>query len=144
LRQYRTNHQIRVQSDWDTLVGAEKDAIGDLLGVEGELDVNTAPLAILQALFRDADFKVDQPDAKVQTLISGRASKPWTSDAIIPALGLAKNAPILAYLGTRCRFIQAAIPQGNSVLTLVALVSYSTDSPPKLTVRILDTRWTTA
>lgn len=142
LRGFRTNKQLLVQTDWDTLAGAEKDTLEDLMGVDGELDVNTAPLVLLQALFRDPDFKVDQPDAKVQTILSGRASRPWTPATLMPALGFAKNAPLLAYLGTRCRMIQASISQGSSVLTLVALVDYSADSPPRLTVRVLDTRWT--
>lgn len=142
LRQFRTNKQLLVQSDWDTLVGAEKDTLGDLVGVDGELDVNTAPLALLQALFRDADFKVEQPDAKVQTILSGRTSRPWTPATLMAALGLVKNAPILAYLGTRSRMIQASVSQGPTILTLVALVSYSTDSPPRLTIRVLDTQWT--
>ncbi len=142
VRQFRTNRQALAESDWDILTGAEKDSIGELVGIDGELDVNTASPAILQAILRDPDFKLDQPDAKLQILLAGRATKPWTPDALVQALGLTKNSLLLPYLGTRCRFIQGEVPEGRALLTFVVLADYDTGAPPKITFRILDTRWT--
>jgi hypothetical protein len=144
LRQFRTNRQTLAPADWQTLVGAESDAVGDLMSTDPELDVNTASQTVLQAVLRDPDFKLDQPDAKLQLILSGRASQPWTGTTLMQALGLTNKAPLLAYLGTRCRFIQGEVPQESSLLTFVALATYSTDSPPKITFRILDTRWTSS
>ena len=144
LREYRSNRQVLAQSDWDTLIGAEKDAVGDLLTIEPELDVNTASVAVLQALLRDPDWKLDQRDAKLQVIVTNRVSKPWTDDTLRQALGVDKSSLLLQYLGTRCRFLQGRVPEGPSVMTFVAIVSYSTDSPPKITPRILETRWTTS
>ena len=42
LREYRSNKQVMLQSDWETLIGAQKDAIGELATTDPELDVNTA------------------------------------------------------------------------------------------------------
>jgi len=144
LREYRSNRQVLAQSDWDTLIGAEKEAVGDLLTIEPELDVNTASVAVLQALLRDPDWKLDQRDAKLQVIVTNRVSKPWTDDTLRQALGVDKSSLLLQYLGTRCRFLQGRVPEGPSVMTFVAIVSYSTDSPPKITPRILETRWTTS
>ena len=141
LREYRTNRQMLAQSDWDTLIGAEKDGVGDLLTVNPELDVNTVSVAVLQALLRDPDWKLDQRDAKLQVIVTGRASKPWNDETLRQVLGVDKGSLLLQYLGTRCRFLQGRVPEGPSVMTFVAIVSYSTDSPPKITLRLLETRW---
>jgi hypothetical protein len=144
LREYRSNRQVLVKSDLDTLLGGEKDAVGDLLTTDPELDVNTASVAVLQALLRDPDWKLDQRDAKLQVIVTNRVSKPWNDDTLRQALGVDKTSLLLQYLGTRCRFLQGRVPEGPSVMTFVAIVSYSTDSPPKITPRILETRWTTS
>jgi len=144
VREYRTNHQVFAESDWETLIGAEKDSVGDLVSTEPELDVNTAPAAILQAVLRDPDFKLDQPDAKLQVIVAGRAAKPWDQTSLRQALGVDKNSPILQYLGTRCRFIQGEVPLGSSTVSFIAFISYSTDSPPKLTARIIGTAWSSS
>jgi hypothetical protein len=141
LREYRTNRQILAKSDWDTLIGAEKDAVGDLLTTDPELDVNTASVAVLQALLRDPDWKLDQRDAKLQVLVASRVSKPWNDDTLRQTLGVDKSSLLLQYLGTKCRFLQGKVPEGPFFMTFVAIVSYSTDSPPKITLRILETRW---
>jgi hypothetical protein len=143
LREFRSNRQVMAQSDLDTLLGGEKDRVGDLLTVSPELDVNTAPAVLLQALFRDPDWHLEQPDAKLQTVLSGRAVRPWNDDNLRQALGVDKNFPLLQYLGTRSRFVQGKIPGGASVLSFAATLGYSTDSPPKIAARILQTRWST-
>ncbi len=143
LRQYRTNRQALTPADWETLIGANKAAVGELMSTDAELDVNAASPTVLQAILRDPDFKLDQPDAKVQTLLSGRSSKPWNSDTLRQALGVEKNSPLLPYLGTRSRFFQGEIPEGSRLLTFVFFADYGTESPPKITFRILDMRWTT-
>jgi hypothetical protein len=140
VREFRTARQAMTDSDWEMLVGAEKDAIGDLVTVYPELDVNTAPPDVLQAVLRDPDYKLDQADAKVQTIVNGRASKPWTDDTLCQALGLANTAPLMQYLGTRCHFIEGSLPQGDSIFYFVVKLSYSTDSPPKIASRVLETR----
>ena len=116
----------------------------DLLTIDPELDVNTVSPPVLQALLRDPDWKLNQPDAILQVLMAGRASKPWTDATLQQALGVDKNSFLLQYLGTRCRFLQGSVPAGSAVVTFVVTVGYSTDSPPKLSIRILDTRWTSS
>jgi hypothetical protein len=144
VREFRTNRRIMAQSDLDALIGGEKEAVGDLLTINPELDVNTVSPAVLLAILRDPDWKLDQPDAKLQVLMAGRASKPWAPETLQQALGVDTNSPLLQYLGTRCRFLQGSVPAGSAVLTFIMTVDYSTDSPPKLTLRILQTYWTTA
>jgi len=139
IRESRTNHQVLAESDWDTLIGAQKDEVGELVTTEPELDVNTASPTVLQAILRDPDWKLDQPDTKLQAILAGRAVKPWDANSLQLALGVDKNSPLLQYLGTRCRFIQCLVPMGEAAMSLVAIVDYSTDSPPKLTLRIVET-----
>jgi len=141
VRQFRANRQIMSESDWEAMIGADKDAVGELVGIQPEVDVNTAPLVVLQALLRDPDWKLDQPDAKLQMLLAGRATKPWTDGTLLQALGIDKNSLLLQYLGTRCRVAQVTIPTESQVMTLTIAIDYSTDSPPKLALRLLDTRW---
>jgi len=141
LREYKTNRQALTDSDWDTLEGAAKEAIGDLVTTLPELDVNAAQQSLLQAILRYPDFKLDKPDAKLQAIVTGRASKPWNDETLRQALGVDKKAPLLLYLGTRSRYLQGTVAAGSTVMNFVALVSYSKDSPPKLGLRILETRW---
>jgi hypothetical protein len=141
LREYRSNRQTLTEADWDMLIGAAKDSVGDLVTTSPELDVNTAAPEVLQAILRDPDYKLAKPDAKLQAILAGRASKPWNDEALRQALGLDKKSPLLQYLGTRCRFIQGRAGSGPSALRFVATAGYSTDSPPKIAMRILETRW---
>jgi len=144
LREFRTNRQVLAQSDWDALIGADKDTIGELVTVNPELDVNTVPPDVLYAILRDPDFKLEHPDAKVQSILASRGSKPLTSDILRQILGVGKNSLLLQYLGTRTYFVQGKIPEAGSVMTFVATVTYSSDSPPKIALRILDTEWTSS
>jgi len=52
-----------------------------------------------------------------------------------------KNSLLMQYLGTRSRFIQGTVPQGDQTMTFVVAVSYSSDSPPKVTPRVIDASW---
>jgi hypothetical protein len=144
VRQFRTAQQTIGESDWEMLVGVYKDTIGDLVTIDPELDVNTASADALQALLKDPDYKLEQADAKVQTILNGRTARPWTDEALRQALGLANTAPLIQYLGTRCRFIEGAFPAGDSVMHFVAKLNYSKDSPPKITARVVETRWENA
>jgi hypothetical protein len=141
VREFRANRQIIAPSDLESMIGSEKDTVGDLVTTNPELDVNTAPLAVLLALLRDPDLRLNQPDAKLQLILAGRASKPLTDEALRQSLGVDKSSLLLQYLGTRCRFVLGAVPGKNLIMTFVVNINYSTDSPPKLTLRILDTRW---
>ena len=141
VREFRTNRQVLAQSDWDALIGGDKDAVGDLVTLNPELDVNTVSPDVLQAILADPDFKLDQADAKAKSILASRASKPLTADILRQILGVEKKSLLLQYLGTRTYFIQGTIPQAGTAMTFVATVAYSTDVPPKLTLRILDTWW---
>ena len=144
LREFRTNRQVLAQSDWDTLIGGDKDTVGDLVTLNPEIDVNTASPEVLQAILRDPDFKLAQADARIQSILNSRASRPLTSDILRQILGVEKNSLLLQYLGTRSYFIQGKIPSGAQTMTFIATVGYSTDSPPKLSLRVLDTQWTSS
>ncbi|NNM66880.1 MAG: hypothetical protein HKM06_02585 [Spirochaetales bacterium] len=141
LRGYRTNQQVLSDSDWDIVAGSEKDAIGVLVTTAPELDVNTASVPVLQAILEDPDLKVSQPDQKLQILVAGRNTKPWTPQSLASALNLDKKSLIMQYLGTRTHFIQGIIPEHEKQFKFVAWVAYSNDSPPDLTIRILKTQW---
>jgi hypothetical protein len=137
LREYRTNRQVLAASDWDALIGADKESVGELVSTDPELDVNTVSPVLLQAVLRDPDFKLDQADTKLQAILTGRASKPWDDDTLRQVLNVDKNSLLLQYLGTKCKFLQLTVPEGTGTLTLVATIDYSTDSPPKITLRVL-------
>ena len=141
LRGYRTNQQVLTDSDWDIVAGSEKEAIGALATTEPELDVNTASIPVLQAILQDPDLKVSQPAIKLQILVAGRATKPWTPESLASALNLDKKSLVLQYLGTRTHFIQGSIPEQKKQFRFVAWIEYSNDSPPDLTIRILKTEW---
>jgi hypothetical protein len=139
VREFRTGLQVMTDSDWDRIIGAEKDELGDIVSVSPELDVNTASVDVLQALLRDADFKLEQPDAKVQTIINGRTAKPWTDDALRQALGLTKTSALMQHLGTRCRFVEGSVPAGDRVMSFVVHLTYSKDASPRIIARIVET-----
>jgi hypothetical protein len=139
VREFRSAQKTMTESDWDMTVGAEKDEIGDLVAVYPELDVNTASVDVLQALLRDPDYKLEQPDAKLQTIVNGREARPWTDETLRQALRLTEASAIMQYLGTRCHFIEGAVPEGTSTLHFVAKLSYSKDSPPTISARIVET-----
>lgn len=141
LRQYRTNREVLTEANWAMLAGAQKDTIGDLVTTDPEIDVNTAPVEILQALMRDPDLKLTQPDAKLQTIVAGRATKPWNSDTLRQALGVDKSSLLLQYLGTRSRFLRGRILVGSSTMTFVVHIGYSDNSPPKIVMRVIDSHW---
>jgi hypothetical protein len=140
MRQFRTNKQAMTESDLTMLLGNEKDALGDLITVRPELDVNTASLDLLQALLRDPDFSLEQPDAKAQTIVNLRSNKPWTDEALRQTMGLPTSSQLMQYLGTRCYFIEASLSQGDRVAFFVVKIGYSSDSPPKLNCRVIETR----
>jgi hypothetical protein len=142
LREYRSKRQTVTEDDWGILVGAAKETIGDLATTAPELDVNTAEPSLLQAILRYPDFKLEKADEKLQTIVTGRASKPWTDDTLRQALGVGEKSPLLQYLGTRSRYLQGRVTAGSWGMRFVAVVSYSTDSPPKLGIRVLEARWT--
>ena len=141
VREFRTNRKAMTAADLDMLVGAEKDPLGDLLTVEPELDVNTASVEVLEAILRDPDLNVTQPDAKLQAIVTGRSARPWTADALRQALSVPAGSPILQYLGTRSRFLQAVIHGKTEDMKFVVVVQYSADSPPRITLRVLHTEW---
>jgi hypothetical protein len=141
IRQYRIERKAMTEANLDEVMGIEKDALGGLLTVEPELDVNTAPVELLQALLRYPDWKLDKPDAKLQAILAGRASKPWTQEALRSALGQQKGSQLMQYLGTRCRFVVASVPAGERSRDFVAMLSYSSDVPPKVVARIVEAKW---
>jgi hypothetical protein len=140
LRNFRQNKQPLSPSDWQNLAGANFDSLNGLLTTDPELDVNCAPAELLQVLFKDPDFALNQPDAKLQTVLSGRVSQPWTTDALRQALGVDKNSPILQYLGTRTSFVEARLTQDTLTMRFVIALSYTQDSPPRISARVLSSQ----
>jgi hypothetical protein len=144
LREYRIKRRALADADWDAIIGASKNRVGELCGTAPELDVNASPAAVVRAIFRYPDLKLEQADAKLRIVLSGRASRPWNDDTLRQALGVDKKSPILAFLGTRTRFIRGSIGSGTHQMGFTASVAYSVSTPPKITVRILETRWTSS
>jgi len=142
IRDFRARKQLLTDADLDMLLGAEKDAVGELLTLDPEIDVNVAPVEVLQAVLRDPDLKVTQPDAKVQTIVAGRFTRPWSAEGLRQALGVDKTSLLMQYLGTRTRFLRATVHEQAGELAVVVVVDYSRDSPPRLTLRVLRTEWT--
>jgi hypothetical protein len=140
LRTFRQNKQPLTASDWQTLAGANLDRLDGLFTTDPELDVNSAPAELLQILFKDPDFALDQPDPKLQKVLSGRLSQPWTPDTLRQTLGVDKNASLLQYLGTRTTFLEARLTQDTLTMRFVISLSYSHDSPPRITPRVLESQ----
>jgi len=137
LRNFRQNRQPLTNSDWQTLAGSDLASLDGLLTTDPELDVNEIPADLLRILLKDPDFALDQPDAKAQTLIVGRAQKPWTPEILREVLGVDKKSPLLQYLGTRTSFVEAHVVQDALAMRFVIALSYSQDSPPRIAARIL-------
>jgi hypothetical protein len=140
LRNFRQNKQPLSATDWQTLAGADFERLDGLLTIEPELDVNEAPAELLQVLFKDPDFALQEPDVKLQKVLTGRLSQPWTPEPLRLALGVDKNSPLLQYLGTRTSVLEARITQDTLTMRFVIALSYSQDSPPKISPRVLESQ----
>lgn len=106
LRAARLERRVWDRLAWQTQLALIDPKLEGLFGAEPELNVNTAPEFLLEALLTYPALEVAEPAAKLAQLVSGRESRPWTTDTLAQVLQVEKDARVLQYLGTRSSFLQ--------------------------------------
>jgi len=125
--------------DWVLLGGSGATSLEPLVTLEPELDVNEVPETLLSALVTNPAWKVTDPGAKVQTILQGRLSRPWTKATLENLLQVPADNLLLCYLGVRSRFLEGSVTVSGGRLQFVVFLPGKQDEP--MAPRLVKTIW---
>ena len=138
VRSFREQKKRFTADDW-IKVGAGREALEPLLTMEPELDVNEIPEGLLGVLLANPSWAVADAATKVQALIQGRDTHPWTAAQLKAMLQVPDDSIVLSSLGTRTRFLGGTVKTPAGSLAWVVFLSGDAPDPPS--PRIVETRW---
>lgn len=138
VRSFREQTKRITPDDWSKMGGAAS-ILEPLVTLDPELDVNEAPEDLLSALISNPGWAVAEPAGKVQTIVQGRASQPWTMERLKTLLQVPDNNLVLSYLGVRTRFIGGSVRNSGGSLDFVLFLAGETPTP--VAPRIVQALW---
>lgn len=113
LRTARQDRLVFDRASWETRSQTLDPGLAGVFGAEPEVNVNTAPRNLLEAILTYPALGITDAPAKLALLLSGRQTRPWTPETLAGALGVEKGARVLQYLGTKSTFLQGRIAEGE-------------------------------
>lgn len=111
---FRSRRQPWTPGELEFLLGTDKNLLSPLIGLEGDLDVNQAPDAVLDAIVASRRWDIPGLEAKMVLIKQERGGHSLTEERLRNLLGVEVNHPLLGYLGTRSRFFAVEYADGRS------------------------------
>lgn len=117
------------QTQLTFLLGSEEANLGPLLRLEGSVNVNVAPVAVLEAVILGTTPAVPSGPTKIGQIVLERQERPLTQERLRNLLAVDPRHRVYSFLGTRSRFYQIQYQRGSDVLEAWIFDDSTNESP---------------